>query len=213
MSDFNKLAQAVFQGDLKGVKALTQELLDGGAKADDIINQGLIGGMDIVAPKFKAGEMFVPEVLRAAKALGCGMELLKPMLGAGEGSGLKKLATVVIGTVAGDLHDIGKNLVILILESASFHVIDLGVDVSPQKFVEAIKEHKPQFVGLAALLTTTMMAMKETVDAIQAAGLRDQVKILIGGAPISQEFADEIRADAYCADAIVTKEIATQMSA
>lgn len=212
MSDFSKLAQAVFKGDLKGVKAITQELIDSGVQADDIINQGLLGGMDIVAPKFKAGEMFVPEVLRAAKALGCGMELLKPLLGAGGGS-LKKLATVIIGTVAGDLHDIGKNLVVLILESSSFNVIDLGVDVSPEKFVEAIKEHKPEFVGLSALLTTTMMAMKDTVEAIKAAGLRDNVKILVGGAPISQEFADEIYADAFCADAIAAKEIATKMLA
>ncbi|TWH48063.1 B12-binding domain-containing protein [Sporomusa sp. KB1] len=212
MSDFSKLAQAVFKGDLKGVKAITQELIDNGAKADDIINQGLLGGMDIVAPKFKAGEMFVPEVLRAAKALGCGMELLKPLLGA-DGGSLKKVATVIIGTVAGDLHDIGKNLVILILESSSFNVIDLGVDVSPEKFVEAIKEHKPQFVGLSALLTTTMMAMKDTIVAIKDAGLRDNVKILVGGAPISQEFADEIYADAFCADAIAAKEIATKMLA
>jgi Predicted cobalamin binding protein len=156
--------------------------------------------------------MFVPEVLRAAKALGCGMELLKPLLGA-DGGSLKKVATVIIGTVAGDLHDIGKNLVILILESSSFNVIDLGVDVSPEKFVEAIKEHKPQFVGLSALLTTTMMAMKDTIVAIKDAGLRDNVKILVGGAPISQEFADEIYADAFCADAIAAKEIATKMLA
>lgn len=212
MSEFNKLAEAVFKGDLKGVKAMTQDLIDKGASADDIISKGLLGGMDIVAPKFKAGEMFVPEVLRSAKALGCGMELLKPLLIDGEGS-LKKASTFLIGTVAGDLHDIGKNLVILILESASFNVIDLGVDVSPAKFVEAIKEYKPQFVGLSALLTTTMMAMKDTIDAIDNAGLRDKVKILVGGAPISQEFADEISADAFCADAIAAKEIASQMSA
>lgn len=212
MSDVSQLAQAVFKGDIKGVKAITQSLIDSGVNAQDIINKGLLGGMDIVAPKFKAGEMFVPEVLRCAKALGGGMELLKPLLSAGEQSA-GKTATFLIGTVIGDLHDIGKNLVILILESASFQVIDLGVDVSPQKFVEAIQEHKPQFVGLAALLTTTMMAMKETIDTISAAGLRDKVKILVGGAPISQEFADEIGADAYCADAIAAKEIADQMIA
>lgn len=210
MSDFNKLAQAVFKGDIKGVQALTQELVDNGAATVDVINKGLLGGMDLVTPKFKAGEMFVPEVLRSAKALGTGMAVLKPLLATGEG--MKKAGTVLIGTVAGDLHDIGKNLVILLLESGSFDVIDLGVDVPAQKFVEAIKEHKPQFVGLTALLTTTMMAIKETIDAIGAAGLRDQVKILIGGAPISQEFADEVGADAYCADAIAAKEIATQMA-
>jgi methanogenic corrinoid protein MtbC1 len=212
MSEFNKLAQAVFKGDIKGVKVITQGLMDSGASADDIINQGLLGGMDIVAPKFKAGEMFVPEVLRAAKSLGAGMELLKPLLIGGKNS-VKKPATFVIGTVAGDLHDIGKNLVILILESASFNVIDLGVDVSSEKFIAAIKEHNPEFVGLSALLTTTMMAMKDTIKAISASGLRDKVKILVGGAPISQEFADEISADAYCADAIAAKEIAAQMIA
>ncbi len=212
MSEFNKLAEAVFKGDIKGVKAITQTLIDSGANADEIINNGLLAGMDIVAPKFKAGEMFVPEVLRSAKALGTGMESLKPLLGADD-AGLRQVATFVIGTVAGDLHDIGKNLVTLILESAAFKVIDLGVDVSPQKFVDAIQEHQPQFIGLSALLTTTMMAMKDTIDAIAAAGLRDKVKILVGGAPISQEFADEISADAYCADAIAAKEIALQMSA
>ncbi|WP_371372841.1 cobalamin-dependent protein [Sporomusa aerivorans] len=211
MSDFLALAQAVYKGDIKGVKALTQNLIDSGAAADDIINKGLLGGMDIIAPKFKAGEMFVPEVLRSAKALGGGMELLQPLLG-GDAAG-KQAATFVIGTVVGDLHDIGKNLVRLILESAAFKVIDLGVDVPVQKFIDAIKEHKPQFLGLTALLTTTMMAIKETIDAIEAAGLRDSVKILIGGAPISQEFADEVKADAYCADAIAAKEIATQMLA
>ncbi|QDR82512.1 cobalamin B12-binding domain-containing protein [Sporomusa termitida] len=212
MSEFNKLAEAVFKGDIKSVKAITQSLVDSGANVDEIINKGLLGGMDIVAPKFKAGEMFVPEVLRAAKALGNGMELLKPLLG-DDNAGTRQAATFVIGTVAGDLHDIGKNLVTLILESSSFKVIDLGVDVSPQRFVDAIKEHEPHFIGLSALLTTTMMAMKDTINAISAAGLRDKVKILVGGAPISQEFADEISADAYCADAIAAKEIAVQMIA
>jgi 5-methyltetrahydrofolate--homocysteine methyltransferase len=211
MSDFKKLADSVFKGSINDVKAITQELINNGAKPLDIINQGLLGGMDLVTPKFKSGEMFVPEVLRCAKALGAGMEVLKPFLS--ETDCTTDPGTFIIGTVAGDVHDIGKNLVVLILGSCSVKVIDLGVDVSPEKFIAAIKEHRPQIVGLSALLTSTMMAMKKTIDAISSAGLRDKVKILVGGAPISQKFADEIGADAFCPDAIAAKEIAAAIMA
>jgi len=206
VSSLTELAQAVFQGDFRGSSAITQQLIDGGVTPMEIINQGLLAGMDIVAPKFKAGEMFVPEVMMSARALAEGMKLVKPLISDEDAS---KAATIVIGTVQGDLHDIGKNLVVMLLESGGFNVIDLGVDVAPDKFVAAIKEYSPKFVGMSALLTTTMMSMKETIDAIKEAGLRDQVTIMVGGAPLSQEFADRIGADVYCLDAVAAKEAAT----
>lgn len=208
MSDFGKLANAVFQGSFEGVKENTQALLDKGVNPLEIINDGLIAGMNIVAPKFKAGEMFVPEVMRAAKAMAVGMDLVKPFVADAD---IPTAGKVVIGTVKGDLHDIGKNLVVMILESGGFKVIDLGIDVPPEAFVEAVKEHKPQVLGLSALLTTTMIYMKDTIDALKGAGLRDQVKVLVGGAPVSQGFADEIGADAYCADAMAAKDMCAEM--
>ncbi len=208
MSKLNNLAEAVFQGDFTEVKNLTQQLVDDGVDPLIIINEGLIGGMNIVAPKFKAGEMFVPEVMKSAKAMHIGMEVVKPLVAE---SDIPYAGKVVIGTVAGDLHDIGKNLVIMILESGGFKVIDLGVDVPPEGFVEAIKKHEPQIVGMSALLTTTMMAMKDTINAIEKAGLRNKVKIVVGGAPISQDFANEIGADGYGADAMAAKEICSKL--
>ncbi|WP_425058316.1 Methionine synthase [Sporomusa carbonis] len=210
MSDFKKVAEAVFEGDPESVQSLTQQLIDGGAAPMDIVNNGLLAGMDIVAPKFKAGEMFIPEVMMSAKALAEGMKLVKPLLSTADSAGM---ATFLMGTVKGDLHDIGKNLVVMILESGGFNVVDLGVDISPEQFVEAVKEHKPQIVGMCALLTTTMMAMKETIDALAAAGLRDSVKILVGGAPLYPEFAEKIGADGYCVDAVACKEMATALVA
>lgn len=208
MSDYAKLADAVFRGDFMTVKDLTQRLIDSGAAPLEIINEGLIGGMNIVGPKFKAGDMFVPEVMMAAKAMQAGMNLVTPLIADAD---IPSMGTIVIGTVKGDLHDIGKNLVVMILESSGFKVIDLGVDVSPEAFVEAVKEHSPNIIGMSALLTTTMMAMKDTLDALQEAGLRDQVKALIGGAPVSQNFADEIGADGYCADAMAAKDRCTEI--
>ncbi|MDD2360893.1 MAG: corrinoid protein [Syntrophaceticus schinkii] len=208
MGDFNKLADAVFKGDLAEVVENTKKLLDSGANPLEIVNNGLLAGMDIVAPKFKAGEMFVPEVMMSAKALGEGMKIVQPMLSA---SDVASVGTIVIGTVAGDLHDIGKNLVVMILKSGGFNVIDLGIDVAPEKFVEAIKEHNPQVVGMSALLTTTMAAMKQTLDAMEEAGVRDQAKVIIGGAPVSQGFADEIGADGYASDAIGAKDLCTKL--
>lgn len=210
MSDYNQLAEAVYKGNFSGVKELTQQFIDSGAEPLKIINEGLIGGMNIVGPKFKAEEMFVPEVMMAAKAMSIGMELVKPLISDAD---IPSAGTVVVGTVAGDLHDIGKNLVVMILESGGFKVIDLGVNVSPEGFVQAVKEHNPHIVGMSALLTTTMMAMKETIEALKAAGLRDKAKILVGGAPLSKEFADEIGADDYCADAMATKEICSNLLA
>ena len=210
MNEFKQLVDAVFQGDYDAARELTQKLIDGGVAPMDIVSKGLLAGMDVVAPKFKAGEMFIPEVMMSAKALAEGMKLVKPLLSAADSA---SMSTFLMGTVKGDLHDIGKNLVVMIMESGGFNVVDLGVDVSPEKFVEAIQEHKPAIVGLCALLTTTMMAMKDTIDAITAAGLRDKVKILVGGAPLYPEFAEKIGADAYCVDAVACKEMCTKIVA
>lgn len=210
MSDFNKLADAVFRGDFAGAESITKELIAGGSDPLDIINQGLIGGMDIVAPKFKAGEMFVPEVMMAARAMAVGMELVKPLI---NDANATSKGTILIGTVEGDLHDIGKNLLRMILESGGFKVVDLGVNVPTQKFVEAVKEHNPQIVGLSALLTTTMPAMQSIIDAFKEAGLRDNVKVIVGGAPLSPEFADQIGADGYASDAMAAKELCEKLIA
>jgi Predicted cobalamin binding protein len=209
MSDFNKLADAVYRGDFGGAEQITKDLINNGTDPLAIINQGLIAGMDIVAPKFKAGEMFVPEVMMAARAMATGMELVKPLI---KDIDIPTKGTVIIGTVAGDLHDIGKNLVAMILESGGFKVIDLGVDVSVEKFVEAAKQHNPQVIGMSALLTTTMVAMKDTVDALTEAGLRKNFKIIVGGAPLSQEFANQIGADGYAADAMAAKELCEKLA-
>lgn len=209
MSDFTKLAEAVLQGDFRSSGQITKELIDNGAEPLAIINQGLIAGMDIVAPKFKAGEMYVPEVMMSARAMAVGMELVKPLMNDVD---IPSKGTVLIGTVAGDLHDIGKNLVGMIIESGGFKVIDLGVDVSVERFVEAAKEYNPQVLGMSALLTTTMMAMKDTIDALTEAGLRKNLKIIVGGAPLSVDFANQIGADGYASDAVTAKELCEKLA-
>lgn len=208
MGDFKQLADAVFKGDSMAVETLTKQLVNSGVNPLDIVNQGLIEGMNIVAPKFKAGEMFVPEVMMAAKAMQAGINIVKPLLAETD---VPSKGTIIIGTVAGDLHDIGKNLVAMILESGGFKVIDLGVDVSPEKFVAAVKEHKPQVLGMSALLTTTMPRMQETIQALEEAGLRRQVKVIIGGAPVTESFANEIGADGYGADAMSAKDLCERL--
>jgi 5-methyltetrahydrofolate--homocysteine methyltransferase len=164
--------------------------------------------MNEVGRRFKNNEFYVPEVLIAARAMHAAMDVLKPLLAA---SDVQPVGTVVIGTVKGDLHDIGKNLVAMMLEGGGFNVIDLGVDVSPEKFLQAVREHKPNIVGLSALLTTTMPAMKTTIEALKEAGVRDQVKVIIGGAPVTQRFADEIGADGYAPDAASAVDVARQL--
>ncbi len=198
MADLQALGQAVINGDREEVKRLTQEALDDGTGPEEIVNEGLIGGMNVVGEKFKNNEFYVPEVLIAARAMHAGMDILKPLL---TESGVEPKGTVLIGTVKGDLHDIGKNLVSMMLEGGGFEVIDLEVDVAPEAYVEGIKEHAPNVVALSALLTTTMPSMKDTIDALSAAGVRDQVKVIIGGAPVTQAYADEIGADGYAPDA------------
>jgi 5-methyltetrahydrofolate--homocysteine methyltransferase len=193
-----KMAEALIAGKIDEVVNLTKEALDGGAAPSDILDQGLLAGMDVVGKRFKAEEMFIPEVLRCAKCMHGAMEILRPLL---VDSGAESIGTIVIGTVKGDLHDIGKNLVGMMFEGAGFEVVDLGIDNEPQVFVDAIKEQKAKLVGMSALLTTTMPKMGETINAIKEAGIRDQVKILVGGAPITSSFAEEVGADGYASNA------------
>ncbi len=198
MSDLRRISEALIAMNEKKVKELVREALDKGVLPKEILNEGLIPGMDIVGEKMESGDMFIPEVLMSAKAMSAAVEILKPLLG---DEGLTAAGKVVIGTVKGDLHDIGKNLVVMMLESAGFEVHNLGVDIRPEDFVKAIKEKEPNLLALSALLTTTMSMMKQTIDAVTESGLRERVKVMIGGAPVTQKFADEIGADGYAPDA------------
>ncbi len=198
MTDFNSMIDALVSCDSAKVTDLVNAALADDIAASDILNNGLIAGMDIVGGKMESGEMFIPEVLMAAQVMSSCVAILKPLLGDDESA---TSASVIIGTVKGDLHDIGKNLVAMMMESAGLEVHNIGVDLPPENFVTQIKEKNAQIVCLSALLTTTMPMMKQTVDAIVESGLRDQVKILVGGAPVTQAFADEIGADGFAADA------------
>ncbi len=198
MTDFRAMQDVLVSCNEDKLLGLVNSALSADTPAFDILNQGLIAGMDIVGEKMENGDMFIPEVLMAAKAMGECVAILKPLLGEGESS---TGANVIIGTVKGDLHDIGKNLVAMMMGSAGMEIHNLGVDIAPEDFVTQIKEKNAQIVCLSALLTTTMPMMKQTVDAIVESGLRDQVKILVGGAPVTQAFADEIGADGFAADA------------
>jgi 5-methyltetrahydrofolate--homocysteine methyltransferase len=191
---YEKMATALIAGNEAEVKSLTQQALDGGATARDVLDNGLLAGMDVVGKRFKAGDMYIPEVLLCARTMHAAMDILKPFLSERDQAGA---GTVVIGTVEGDLHDIGKNLVAMMLQGGGFKVIDLDTNIKPQDFVAAVKEHKPNIVGLSALLTTTMPKMEETIEALKEAGIRDQVKIMAGGAPVTQDFIEKIGADAY----------------
>lgn len=209
MSKLEELNAMVIKGKSKLVPGLVNDCLAEGVEPTVILNDGLIGAMGIVGEKFKNNEIFVPEMLVAARAMKKGVETLKPHLA---GDNTTSLGTYIIGTVAGDLHDIGKNLVAMMIESAGFDVIDLGVDVPKEKFVEAVKAHPEcKVIGLSALLTTTMPAMKEAVEALIEAGCKSQVKIMVGGAPITQEFCDEIGADCYTPDAASAAEAAKKL--
>jgi 5-methyltetrahydrofolate--homocysteine methyltransferase len=194
MSILMEVKEATLAGDQSKVSALTKQAIDEGIEADRIIQEGLIGAMVVVGKEFGEGKIYIPEMLIAARAMKSGLEVVKPLLVGGK---MKSIAKVVLGTVKGDLHDIGKNLVGMMLEGFGVEVIDLGVDVSPEKFVEALKTHQPQFVGMSALLTTTMMSMEVTIKALEESGLRQNVKVLVGGAPVTQAFADEIGADGF----------------
>ncbi|MDN5293380.1 MAG: 5-methyltetrahydrofolate--homocysteine methyltransferase [Eubacteriales bacterium] len=209
MANFEELAQAVLDGDETKVVEITKSLLSSGVDPMEVINKGLMAGMDKVGVLFKNNEMFVPEVLMSADAMKAGMEVIKEA--AQQGAEVPSLGTVVMGTVEGDLHDIGKNLVNMMLETNGFKVHDLGVDVKTDQFIEAVKQHQANILGMSALLTTTMLNMKTVIDALAAAGLRDKVKVVVGGAPISQKFADEIGADGYAPDAGAAVELCKRL--
>jgi 5-methyltetrahydrofolate--homocysteine methyltransferase len=189
--------KTIVEGDLKRATDAVNAALKEGIAAAEILNKGLIAAMTEVGRLFEAGEYFVPEMLIAARAMKGGVEILKPKL---KEADIQPLGKVVIGTVKGDLHDIGKNLVAMMLEGAGFEIIDLGTDVPPEKFVEAVKTYGAQFVGMSALLTTTMPAMRTAIEALKAAGVRDKISVMIGGAPVTQHYAQEIGADIYAPD-------------
>ena len=198
MDKYPEIANCVLNGEDEQIVTYIQAQLDAGAAPLDILNNGVIAGMSKVGELFKAEELCLPEVLMAAEAMTAGIEVIRPLLGDVE---VATKGTVVIGTVKGDLHDIGKNLVAMMLETDGYKVVNLGCDVPPEDFVEKVRECKPQIVGMSALLTTSMTEMGNTIDLLKAAGLRDQVKVIIGGAPTSWEFANKIGADGYSADA------------
>ena len=208
MEILNQIAELLEKGEDKSVHDLTEQALKNGIPATQILNQALIAGMDVIGEKFRAHEIFLPDVLLAARAMQAGMELLKPLLTLAEQSGLGK---VVIGTVKGDLHDIGKNLVGIMLKGAGFEVIDLGKDVSPEKFVETAINEKAGIIGMSALLTTTIPVMNNVVELLKQKKLKDQIKVIVGGAPASEEFATEIGADAYAFDAASAVERVKQL--
>ncbi len=194
----DKIYKSVLEGDAPGTEANVKSSLDEGVEAGKILNESLIAAMHEVGNRFENGEYYVPEMLIAARAMQTGLVLLKPHL---VEAGIESAGKVVIGTVKGDLHDIGKNLVAMMLEGAGFEIIDLGTDVSPDQFIAAVQEHKPHIMGMSALLTTTMQGMKSTIEVLEEAGVRDSVKIIVGGAPVTDDFAKEISADGYAPDA------------
>lgn len=198
MSDnYEKMSEALIKGNAEEVLKYTREALDAGNDPWDILDHGLLAGMDVVGKRFKARKMFIPEVLRCAKAMSESMAVLRPLLSRSETRSAHKM---VIGTVKGDLHDIGKNLVAMSFEGAGFEVINLGIDLPAEKFVEAVKEHKPDLLGISALLTTTMPQMKVVIDELSKANIREQVKVIVGGAPVTAEYAEKIGADVYGAN-------------
>ncbi len=192
--DLKPLYDAVLEGDLKAAQAATTQALAAGGEPLRLVQEGMMPAMAEVGRRFEAGEYFVPELLLSARAMKGALELLRPRLSA---SGVQPVGRVVLGTVQGDLHDIGKNLVAAMLEGGGYEVIDLGVDVKPERFVAAVREKRPHIVAMSALLTTTMRAMKTTIDALRNAGVRDKVKVLIGGAPVTRDYAEEIGADGF----------------
>jgi len=208
MVDLSKVRDALVNGKADEVRDMVKKALDEGQEVEKILNEGLIAGMNVVGEKFKRNEFYVPEMLIAARAMKAGMEVLRPILVQKD---VKPLGTVVLGTVRGDLHDIGKNLVGMMLEGAGFEIVDLGVDVSPEKFVQTVKEKKAQIVGLSALLTTTMPSMKDVIKALEEEGIRNKVKVMIGGAPVTQSYADEIGADGYAPDAASAADKAKEL--
>jgi len=208
MADLKQIAENLIQGKAEKVKELVQKAVDEGEDVEKILNEALLAGMSVVGDKFKRNEFYVPEVLIAARAMKAGMEVIRPFLAE---KNIKGKGRIVLGTVKGDLHDIGKNLVGMMLEGAGFEVVDLGVDIPAEKFVEEIKKTDAQIVGMSALLTTTMPAMKDVIAALTKEGIRKNVKVMIGGAPVTQDYADEIGADGYAPDAASAVDKAKQL--
>ncbi len=205
---WQEIASKLYEGQDQAVAALVQQALDQGMAPSEILQGGLITGMDEVGRDFKAGDLFVPEVLIAARAMHAGMDILRPLLVEGE---VPSMGKCVIGTVQGDLHDIGKNLVKMMLEGAGFEIVDLGVDVKSSAFVDAVREHRPDVLGLSALLTTTMVYIGAVIEALEEAGLRHSVKIMVGGAPVTAVFSEQVGADGYAPDAASAVAIAREL--
>lgn len=198
MAILEDLAAEVIKGDAGVVKNLTEEALSQNISAEEVLNSGLVAGMNVIGERFKSNEIFIPEVLVAARAMKAGMQIIRPLLAE---ANVEPLGKVIIGTVGGDLHDIGKNIVAMLLEGAGFEVLDLGADVTKEKFLEFAEKENPDVLGMSALLTTTMVFMKDMVQSLEESGLKDKIKVIVGGAPITQSYADEIRADGYAPDA------------
>ena len=203
-----EIQKDLYSGKLDGVKKGVKKALEQGMSAKEVLAKGLLAGMDKIGKDFKAGNLFIPEVLMCAKAMHGGLDILKPLLG---GAGAAMQGKIVIGTVAGDLHDIGKNLVKMMLEGGGFEVIDLGVSVPPEKFIEAVRANGAKLMGMSALLTTTMPAMKLTIESLKKAGMRENVKVLVGGAPVTRAFAESIGADGYAPDAASAVDMAREL--
>ena len=210
MSVLNEISEALQKGRVKLVRELTERALAEGVGAREVLDGGLLSGMTVVGDKFREGRVFLPEVILAARAMNAATELLRPLL---VGEGMPPAGKVVIGTVKGDMHDIGKNLVKMMMEGKGLTVVDLGTDVSPARFVETARSEGAQLVACAALLTTTMNGMRDVVQALREAGLRDQVRVMVGGAPVTQQFCDEIGADVYTADAAAAADAALALCA
>jgi len=208
MAKYQDLADAIIAGDNVKSKEITQKLVDSGVSSSEILNEGLVAGMEVVGRQFKANEMYIPEVLIAARAMHAAMDIIKPMLSE---SGAKMKGTVIIGTVQGDLHDIGKNLVGMMLEGGGFSVIDVGVDVSAEKYAEEAKKSGAKLIGLSALLTTTMPVMKDVIAILKTDSSTADVKVMVGGAPLTQEYSDSIGANGYAPDASSAVDLATKL--
>ena len=205
----DKIKQAVLAGEMEGIAELTNQALAQGIKAGEILNQALTPAMDIVGREYEDGDRYIPEMLISAETMKGAVLVLKPLL---VEAGVEARGKLVIGTVEGDLHDIGKDLVAMMVEGAGFEVINLGAEITAEQFVNAVKEHKPNIIGMSALLTTTMIHMPQVIDALKQAGLRDQVKVMIGGAPVTQEYADKIGADGYAPDAASATKLAKSLT-
>ena len=208
MALYEQIADEVVKGKADAVKELVNKAISDGISAEDILNNGLVAGMNIVGEKFKNNEFFIPEVLVSARAMTAGLGILNPLLAE---ANVKAKGKVIIGTVKGDLHDIGKNIVGMMLQGAGYEIVDLGADVPKEKFIESVEKEDAQLVGMSALLTTTMIYMQEVIQGLKDAGLRDKVRVIIGGAPVTQAYADKIEADGYAPDAASAIDLAESL--